>query len=155
MSMYRRNAAVIVTDGNGRVLLCEREDMPGAVQTVQGGIDEGESPEQAACRELGEEVGLVEGQYEIIASLAEPIRYAWPPEVKARLKKPRDVEYDGQEQYFFLARVSADIAFDLDAHEREFSRVDWGDPQALVDGAWEYKKPVLKAALERFGMLDA
>lgn len=127
--------------------------MPGAVQTVQGGIDPGETPEQAARRELTEEVGLVDGQYELIGSLSEPLRYLWPPEVKAKLKKPRDLEYDGQEQYFFLARIPAETVLVLDAHEREFSRADWGDPQALVDGAWEYKKPVLKAALEQFGLL--
>lgn len=152
MSTYRQNAATIITDGNGRVLLCERVDQPGAVQTVQGGIDQGETPDAAARRELWEEVGLSDDQFELIASLPAPIRYDWPAEVKARLKE-RDQIFDGQEQYFFLARVSQDAPFDLDTHEREFSRVFWGTPQELVDGAWEYKRATLKAALTQFGML--
>ncbi len=153
MSIYRQNAATIITDGNGRVLLCERADMPGACQTVQGGIDPGETPEAAARRELWEEVGLSDERFEIIGSLPDPIRYDWPPEVKAKLMKPKDKDFDGQEQYFFLARVAPDAPFDLDTHEREFSRVWWGTPRELVDGAWEYKRAVLSSALTQFGML--
>lgn len=152
--MYRPNAAVIVTDGNGRVLLCERADMPGAVQTVQGGIDEGETPLEAARRELEEEIGLKPSQFEIIGSVPETFKYVWPPEVLARVRDERpDAPHIGQEQTIFLARVAPDAAFDLDAHVREFSRVWWGTPQEMVDGAWEYKKPVLRAAFERLGLL--
>ncbi len=155
MSIFRPNAAVIVTDGNGRVLLCERADMPGAVQTVQGGIDEGETPEQAARRELSEEIGLANGQFELVASLPEPIRYKWPDDVRARFvaKTASHIDYDGQEQYFFLVRVAPDVTFRLDTDTREFSRVRWGTPRELVDGAWEYKRPVLASALTQFGMI--
>jgi len=155
MSTYRPNAAIIVTDGNGRVLLCERADLPGAVQTVQGGIDEGETAEQAATREIQEEIGLHSSDYAIVSSLPEPMRYAWPAELRDRLRQERDAfgEFEGQEQYFFLARVAPDVTFDLDAHVREFSNVRWGTPQEMVDGAWEYKRNNLKAALEGFGLL--
>lgn len=152
--MYRPNAAVIVTDGNGRVLLCERADLPGAVQTVQGGIDEGETPLEAARRELGEEIGLEPSQFEIVGSVPETFKYVWPPEVLARVRRDRpDETHIGQEQTIFLARVAPDVEFDLDAHVREFSRVWWGTPQEMVDGAWEYKKTVLKSALEHFGLM--
>ncbi|OGL94886.1 hypothetical protein A2348_05360 [Candidatus Uhrbacteria bacterium RIFOXYB12_FULL_58_10] len=156
MSTFRPNAAVIVTDGNGRVLLCEREDLPGAIQTVQGGIDEGETPEMAARRELHEEIGLSPPHYEFVASLPNPMRYEWPQELLDRWRaQPGDrfSAYDGQEQYFFLARVSPDATFNLDAHAREFSRCSWGTPQQMLDGAWEYKRSVLKSALEQFGLI--
>lgn len=152
--MYRPNAAVIVTDGNGRVLLCERADLPGAVQTVQGGIDDRETPEQAARRELGEEIGLDPSQYELLGSVPETFKYVWPQEVLDRVRRERPEEaHIGQEQSIFLARVEPDVTFDLDAHVREFSRVWWGTPQEMVDGAWEYKKTVLKSALEHFKLL--
>lgn len=152
---YRKNAAVIVTDGNGRVLLCEREDLPGAVQTVQGGIDDGETALEAARRELHEEIGLSDGEFRIVASLPDPYRYDWPKEVLARLR-PTDAftKFAGQEQYFFLAEAPSDASFRLDGHAREFRRVWWGAPRELVDGAWEYKRPILQAALERFGLLE-
>lgn len=152
--MYRPNAAVIVTDGNGRVLLCERADLPGAVQTVQGGIDPGETPVEAARRELGEEIGLTPSQFEIIGSVPETFKYVWPPEVLDRVRRDRPEETRvGQEQTIFLARVAPDVTFDLDAHAREFSRVWWGAPQEMVDGAWEYKKAILKSALKHFGLM--
>lgn len=152
--MYRPNAAVIVTDGNGRVLLCERADLPGAVQTVQGGIDPGETPIEAARRELGEEIGLGPSQFEIIGSVPETFKYVWPQEVLDRVRRERPEEtHIGQEQSIFLARVAPDVEFDLDAHAREFARVWWGTPQEMVDGAWEYKKTVLKSALEHFGLI--
>lgn len=155
-SIYRPNAAVIIWDGNDRVLLCERADQPGAVQNVQGGIDPGETPLEAARRELWEEVGLSEGTYEIVASLPDPIRYDWPEEVRARVaaNTPESAHFIGQEQWFFLARVRPDATFDLALHIQEFSRVAWGSPRELVDNAWSYKRESHRQALLRFGLLN-
>jgi putative (di)nucleoside polyphosphate hydrolase len=151
---YRPNSAVIVTDGNGRVLLCERADLPGAIQTVQGGIDAGETALQAAHRELHEEIGLSDSKFRIVASLPDPYRYDWPKEILAQLE-PNDAfwQYRGQEQYFFLAQTPPDATFRLDGHGQEFSRVWWGTPQEMIAGAWEYKRAILKDALKKFGLL--
>lgn len=154
--MYRPNAATIITDGNGRVLCCERADLPGAVQTVQGGIDPGETPRQAAERELVEELGIRADEFEMIGELPETFRYDWPAEALAKFDRVgvrRHPEFVGQEQHFFLAKISPDTKFFLGIFHREFSQVHWGTPQDLVDGAWEYKKPVLEAALRGFGLL--
>jgi putative (di)nucleoside polyphosphate hydrolase len=155
-NIYRQNAAVIVTDGNGHVLLCERADHPGFLQSVQGGIDPGETPEQAARRELWEEIGVSDDQYEIVASLPDPIRYDWPEDLRERYAaEGLDVaRYAGQEQYYFLVRVSPDTKFVLDAHHREFSRVRWGTPQELVSASWKYKIAAATKALTRFGLLE-
>ena len=42
----------MLTDGQGRVFVGRRLDTPDAWQMPQGGIDDGESPRQAAMREL-------------------------------------------------------------------------------------------------------
>ena len=154
MSMYRPNAAVIVTDGNGNILLCERADLPGAVQTVQGGIDPEETPEQAARRELSEEIGLTHSQYEIVGRIAEPMQYVWPEEVRQWFVSHKELDgYIGQEQHFFLAKVAPDVKFNLTSHAQEFSRVWWGSPEEMVERSWEYKKKILRTALEKFGLL--
>ncbi|WEH30822.1 NUDIX domain-containing protein [Streptomyces sp. AM 3-1-1] len=59
----RRTSRVLLTDPGGRLLLlCARDPRtPGAAWwfTVGGGIEAGESPEEAALREVAEETGLV------------------------------------------------------------------------------------------------
>ncbi len=140
---------VIVTDGNGRVLLCRRMSDSTNVQGVQGGIDPGETAEQAARREIKEEIGLDADQYEFKARLLETFRYDWPEE----MINNRD-DYIGQEQTYFLIEVDPDVKFDLDYHHREFKKVWWGTPEELVKKAWPPKRPIFKAVLKGFDLLD-
>jgi len=53
---------VVLSDRDGRLLLLQRSaadhGFPGLWEFPGGGVDPGESPEQAAARELREEVGL-------------------------------------------------------------------------------------------------
>ncbi|MBT4856663.1 NUDIX domain-containing protein [Candidatus Uhrbacteria bacterium] len=150
MSLYRPNVAVIVTDGHGKVLLCERVDGTLNVQTVQGGIDFGEKPLEAAVREMQEELGLSSDKFEILDELPDTYNYDWPDDVA---KKLHYTGFIGQEQTFFLAQVDANVSFDLDAHEREFGKVWWGTAQEMIEKAWPQKRPGLNAALRGFGLL--
>jgi len=61
--LERRAARVLLVDDDARVLLqncCDPADPAGGSwwNTMGGGIDEGETPEQAAVREVHEETGL-------------------------------------------------------------------------------------------------
>lgn len=49
---------VLLHDGEGKVLLLERADRVGFWQSVTGSLEEGETPFQAALRELAEETGI-------------------------------------------------------------------------------------------------
>ncbi len=149
---FRPNAAVILTDGQGKVLLCYRSQRPaGTVQTVQGGIDEGETAEEAAVRELHEEVGLFPEDFEIIAAAKEPMRYEWPPELRL---KPGLERYVGQEQFFFLAKVRPEAQFVLDSHHiQEFSEVAWGTPAKMLELSWDMKRPNIERAMREFGLI--
>jgi putative (di)nucleoside polyphosphate hydrolase len=153
--LYRPNVAILITDGAGRVLICERIDgvFSAQVQTVQGGVDHGETAREAAVREVREEVGLKPEQFTIIAEQAEKFRYEWPEDYKARFPPGIVDEFVGQEQMFFLAQVEPDVEFNLETHHPEFSRVWWGSPQDLVDQCWEVKRPGIAKALRDFGLL--
>jgi len=150
---YRPNAAIIVTDGEGHVLLCERNDLKyeGHWQTPQGGIDPGETAREAASRELGEELGLAPEEFEIIGESAHKYKYEWTEAYQ--LMNPFRA-FVGQEQQFFLARVKPDAQFYLDSiGHGEFKQVKWGSPSDLVKYCWEAKRPGIEASLKEFGLL--
>lgn len=158
-SGYRPNATVIVANELGQVLLCERaQSVYGGVQTVQGGVDPGESFEQAARRELAEEIGLVDlAAYDLIGPLDWTWKYDWPADYRQQLIEQHQELFEpiffGQEQHYFLARLQSEVVFSLDHHAREFSRVWWASPQELIDGIWEPKRAGLAQALKEFGLL--
>ncbi|NNJ67358.1 MAG: NUDIX domain-containing protein, partial [Boseongicola sp.] len=52
---YRPCPGVVLVNQNGLIFTGERVDTPGALQMPQGGIDKGETIENAALRELEEE----------------------------------------------------------------------------------------------------
>ncbi|PIQ67484.1 hypothetical protein COY25_04080 [Candidatus Uhrbacteria bacterium CG_4_10_14_0_2_um_filter_41_7] len=147
---YRPNSATIVINKSGQVLLCERNDRPGTIQTVQGGIDPGETPEQAARRELIEELGIWPENYEIKATLLNSKRYDWTTDLQYKL---RHTGYIGQEQYFFLAEVADDVKFDLNFHYREFRKVWFDTPEQLLRLSWSKKRPGIEEALRGFGII--
>jgi len=157
-SQFRPNAAVIITNSKKEVLLCER-GFPGyaerTVQTVQGGIDPGETPREAAEREMMEELGVESGDFEITDELKETFSYEWPKEYlkESQARYPGN-PYIGQEQHFFLAVLNDDTKFDLDAHHREFDAIRWGSAAELLEGIWEPKRAGTEAALKAFGLID-
>ena len=55
--IYRPNVAIVILSQKGGLLWCRRKNHDGW-QFPQGGIDSGESPEEAIIRETKEEVGL-------------------------------------------------------------------------------------------------
>ena len=55
---YPVSALVVLHDGQGHILLIERADRPGFWQAVTGSIEQGESIEQTARREVWEETGI-------------------------------------------------------------------------------------------------
>ena len=60
MPEFRPNAAALILNRSGELLVCERINDRGAWQFPQGGIDEGESALEAMYREVLEEVGIPE-----------------------------------------------------------------------------------------------
>lgn len=112
-----------------RILAFERSGEPGSWQLPQGGLDVGETPEEAAWRELGEETGL--GAAEVIARAEFPewVAYEWPESI--RRSKGGPCNRIGQVQRWFLFdALHAEIAPLPDG--REFADWRWVDPDWLV-----------------------
>ncbi len=144
---YRPCVGLMLLNPRGRVFVAQRLDMPGtAWQMPQGGIDAGESPREAAIRELGEEIGTTKA--EIIAESRDWLRYDLPLDLVPRIWRGR---YRGQEQKWFAMRfLGSDADIDLDAHDREFQEWRWLAPEDLPALVVPFKRAVYEAVLAEF-----
>ncbi len=80
MPQYKRpeSVLVVVYTRAGEVLLLERVEPAGWWQSVTGSLEDGETPWQAAVRELAEETGLVaDGLVDLGLQQRFPIAPAW------------------------------------------------------------------------------
>src|SRR6478609_4033629 len=115
---YRTNVAAILRNAKSEILICERFGMAGAWQFPQGGIDTGETPEQALTRELWEEIGVTAGDFRIVERRG-PYWYLFG---QGRTKKG----YHGKEQLYFLADFTApDSKINVATPHPEFQAFRW------------------------------
>jgi len=150
---YRPCAGIVLINGEGLVWVGKRveglgdEDMPSYPwQLPQGGIDRGESPEEAVMRELWEEVGTRKA--EIIKAAHDWFYYDLPPEVLARQRKNR---WGGQKQMYFALRYLGDESdIDLEVHHPEFVDWRWVELEELPDLAIPFKRRVYEQVVAEF-----
>jgi putative (di)nucleoside polyphosphate hydrolase len=147
---YRPGVGIMLLDGRGQVFVAQRIDMPSnAWQMPQGGIDEGETPESAAWREMQEETGTRAAV--LLAESRTWYRYDLPAELVPRLWKGR---YRGQEQKWFAFRFTgtdADIA--IDGAHAEFSAWKWAAMATLPDLIVPFKRQLYSELVSEFGHL--
>ena len=98
----RQNAAAVIENSQGLILACERRNIRGAWQVPQGGIDEGESAEEAVLREIMEETGISSEFLKIIGHSSK-VSYLFPHTVNWKSNKGK---YDGQEQIYFHLKIA-------------------------------------------------
>lgn len=101
---FRANVGIIVANGKGQVLWAKRQGQ-NAWQFPQGGIQYGETIEQAMYRELYEELGLLPRQVKVITQTNSWLRYRLPKRMQRRGIYPLCV---GQKQRWFLLQLLAD-----------------------------------------------
>ena len=144
---YRRGVGVMLLDPRGLVFVGRRLDTPDAWQMPQGGIDAGETPREAALRELAEEIGT--DRAELLAESHGWLSYDLPPELGGRVWGGR---YRGQTQKWFAFRFTgsdADIDLAAAAHP-EFDAWRWVPADELPRLIVPFKRPVYEAVLAEF-----
>lgn len=150
---YRPCAGVVLIDDRGLVFAGRRidrsPDQPPAWQMPQGGIDEGESPRQAALRELHEEVGT--DKAEVLAESRDWRRYDLPADLVPRLWGGR---YRGQEQRWFALRfLGTDADIDIATKTPEFRAWRWAEMAELPDIIVPFKRQIYQEVIAEFGHL--
>lgn len=148
---FRPNVGIIVANAVGEVLWAKRVRQQ-AWQFPQGGIQFGESPEEAMARELYEELGLSRGHVEVVGATAGWLSYRLPSHY---VRRGRGRTCIGQRQKWFVLRLvgsEADVRFDTTG-QPEFDGwrwVSWWHPLSEIV---EFKREVYRAALNELAPL--
>lgn len=145
-SGFRSNVGIIIANAEGSVLWAKRLGQ-NAWQFPQGGINKGESPEQAMYRELQEEVGLEPSDVELITATRGWLRYRLPQHMLRHNSEPLCI---GQKQKWFLLRLLSDEScIDVKAHkEQEFDRWEWVSYWYPLEQVVNFKRDVYRRALK-------
>lgn len=142
----RPNAAAVVINQNGQLLVCERIDSPGAWQFPQGGADEGEDMRTAMKREVEEEIGIGPNDYKIIDQKG-GYQYLF----RSGGKTKGGITYHGQDQTYFLIRLKKGVEPKVEQKKPEFSQAKWIDPSEFEE-SWlpDFKREVYAAVMRDF-----
>ncbi len=147
---YRPNVGIVLLNSRNEVFWGKRVGQH-SWQFPQGGIQHGESPEQAMYRELHEEVGLLPEHVQIIGRTRDWLRYDVPEEYLRRQNSTRvhRAAYRGQKQIWFLLRlVGVDSDIQLRASEHpEFDAWRWVPFWIQLDAVIGFKREVYQLAL--------
>ena len=146
---FRANVGIILCNEEGKLLLAGRIGSKGW-QFPQGGMQQGESAEEAMFRELHEEVGLLEGDVEVLGSTNDWLRYRLPKKYVRHHSKPLCI---GQKQRWFILRlVGTDDCVRVDRSETpEFDRWRWVEFWRPVNDVIYFKRRVYARALHELG----
>lgn len=147
---YRRGVGIMLLNRDGKVFVGRRIDQEEeAWQMPQGGIDRGETPRDAAFRELREETGT--DKAEIVAESKDWLTYDLPGALRGRLWRGR---YVGQKQKWFAMRFQGrDGDIDLATHHPEFSAWRWVGHDQLVTLIVPFKRALYGDVLAEFAHL--
>lgn len=144
---YRPCVGLMLINAEGKVFVGRRIDQTvEGWQMPQGGIDKGETPEQAALRELKEEIGTDKAQ--IVRSLDGWLNYNLPPHL---IGVALHGKYRGQTQKWFALRfLGEDGDINLVTHEPEFAAWRWVSMDELLGLIVPFKRDTYRKVVAAF-----
>jgi len=146
---YRPNVGLAMFSKAGHIFVGRRINGRGPFQwqMPQGGIDEGETPESAALRELEEEIGVPTKLVDVLQETEDWLYYDFPPDLLRRLPGP----YLGQRQKWFALRFrGSDSDVRLDRHTPEFDAWRWARLEETPELIVPFKRPVYTEVAKLF-----
>jgi len=142
---YRHNVGIVLCNDRNQLFWARRVNQ-GGWQFPQGGVQEGEAPDDAMYRELYEEIGLKPAQVELMGKTGDWAYYDLPERFIRRGSLPLCV---GQKQIWYLLRFTGnedDISFDC-SDQPEFDRWRWVDYWEPAFDVIYFKRDVYLSAL--------
>jgi len=147
---YRQGVGLMLFNPAGLVWVGRRLDRrEEAWQMPQGGIDPGETPEQAALRELEEEIGTASAV--IVGESKGWLTYELPPELLGVAWKGR---YRGQKQKWFALRFTGtDDEINIHGEHPEFAEWRWVGFDQLIELIVPFKRDLYAEVTAEFADL--
>jgi putative (di)nucleoside polyphosphate hydrolase len=144
---FRPCVGVMLINGEGLVFVGRRIDQTvEGWQMPQGGIDMGENPEQAALRELKEEIGT--NKAELLREMDGWLDYDLPAHLVGVALKGR---YRGQRQKWLAMRFTGtDKDINVATDEPEFGEWKWLAMEALPRMIVPFKRDTYSKVIEAF-----
>jgi len=144
---FRANVGIVLVNNSGKCLWARRKGKRGW-QFPQGGVDLGETAEEAMYRELKEEIGLEPEDVKVLGSTDDWLKYTLPRRYQ-RLNNI--IPVIGQKQRWFLLKlVAADEKVKLDVFDNpEFDRWRWVSYWYPVTHVIFFKQTVYQTALKQ------
>jgi putative (di)nucleoside polyphosphate hydrolase len=144
---YRPGVGIILLNRRGQVFVGRRIDQTvESWQMPQGGIDQGETPAEAALRELWEEVGTRKA--EIIREAKDWLVYDLPAHL---IGVALHGKYRGQKHKWFALRFTGtDADIDLKKHEPEFAAWRWAAMDELPELIVPFKREIYLKVIAEF-----
>jgi len=143
---FRANVGIVISNKQGSLLWAKRIGQD-AWQFPQGGIKQGESPEEALYRELDEEVGLQREHVRILHQTRDWLKYRLPRNFIRRHSLPVCI---GQKQKWFLLGLEVpEEEIDLTrSAQPEFDAWRWVEYWHPLQEVIDFKREVYRQALQ-------
>jgi len=147
--LYRPGVGILLLNARREAFVAQRIDNPGpAWQMPQGGLEQGESPEVGALRELEEETSIGPDKVAVLAEMPTWQHYDLPTELTGRLWKGK---YRGQRQKWFCGVfLGQDSDVDLAIGCPEFSSWKWVPVPQIVDLIVPFKRNLYREIVQHF-----
>jgi putative (di)nucleoside polyphosphate hydrolase len=152
LAAYRPGVGIMLLSRDGFAFVGHRIRMPAGLarwQMPQGGIDIGETPRQAAMRELREEIGT--DRAEILAESHSWFDHNVPEEIAQGIMGGR---YRGNSQKWFAMRFTGtDADINLATEHPEFDAWQWVSPERLPELVAPFMRRLYLDLLAEFRIL--
>jgi 8-oxo-dGTP pyrophosphatase MutT (NUDIX family) len=146
---YREAVLGFVVDENSRFLVVTHasESIRNAWRFPGGGLEPGETPEEAILREFAEEFGADRYRFEIVRKSRLMNQTEWPDETILAAYRTKGKWWRGQRQHQFRLRCSGDRA-EIRPKSTEIREMQWATIEELptmfvFPGQWENAKRVI------------
>lgn len=127
--MYRKGVSAIIINNENEILLVNLESFENKYFAVPGGgVEQGETLEDAAYREVYEELGIEKGSLELVGQSPVPVRFRFKVITMNRDGK----KYDGSERYLFGFQFVGDVG-EIRPRKGEVRSYKWVPLEQLSD----------------------